>query len=300
MKKNIFLISLLIVLLITAFVAADIGYQEYTVKDGETFMEICEELLLDCEANWQQLLKYNGLNFPTDVVAGMVLKIPNSLSKDRYAKVQFIDGEVEVFDIDEDEWVKVRTNYVLAEGDILRTDEGSKCEVKLDDGTLLKLDPETVIALGEFDFSEEGSDTLLDVISGSVLMKITKLGDGDSFDVNTVSAVAGVRGTEFNVTVDGLDEDAVVEISVLEGKVAAKAKSDIGDENELVLEAPSGEEDTSTGQIVEEEGGRTDIDSEKTIAVDAGYTLQFNWNTSEAVVTKVPGQIEDINVEEVD
>lgn len=300
MRKNI---SIVIFILLFAFIStiilAGVDFTEYTVQEGETFMEVCEKVLLDCQANWKQFLKFNGLSKPTDVVPGTILKVPNSLSKNRYAKVQFIDGNVEVYDVSADDWQKIRNNHVLIEGNVLRTNEESSCHVKLDDGTLLQLEADTVIALGEFNF-EEGSNTLLDVISGSVLMKITKLGTNDEFNVKTVSAVAGVRGTEFTVTVDGEDENAVVEITVLEGIVAAKATEEANSEKELTLEKSQGESDTSAEEIVEKEGGVTSIDEEKAIEVNKGYTLQFNWQQQQAIVTKVPEQIQNIEIEEVD
>ncbi len=303
MKKNILLIVTLFIITFGVFtlLAGGVDYTEYKVQEGEDFFELCEKVLLDCDSNWKQLLKFNGLNMPTDVTPGMVLKIPNSLSKDRYAKVQFIDGDVEVYNQDIDAFEKIRTNHVLVEGNVLRTNADSRAEVKLDDGTLLKLESDTVISLGEFDLSQSGSETLLDVISGSVLMKITKLGDGDSFDVKTVSAVAGVRGTEFSISVSDESENAVIEISVLEGKVAAKATKD-GDSEELVLGASNKDsnEDTTADQIANESGGKTKIDQEKTIGVEEGYTLQFNLKDDEAVVTQIPEPITEVQIEEVD
>jgi hypothetical protein len=303
MKKNLTLIITILILTFGIFtlMAAGVDYTEYKVQEGEDFFEVCEKVLLDCDSNWKQFLKFNGLNMPTDVTPGMILKIPNSLSKDRYAKVQFIDGDVEVYNSELDAFEKIRTNHVLVEGNILRTKSNGRAEVKLDDGTLLKLESDTVISLGEFSFNENSSSTLLDVFSGSVLMKITKLGEGDSFDVKTVSAVAGVRGTEFSVSVSGSEENAVIEISVLEGKVAAKATTD-GDANELVLGASNKNlnEDTSANEIASKEGGSTQINKEETIGVEEGYTLQFNLKNNEAKVTQIPQTITEINIEEVD
>ncbi|MFW5799540.1 MAG: FecR family protein, partial [Spirochaetota bacterium] len=213
--------------------------------------------------------------------------------------VPFLVGDVEVYNAENDEWTKIRTNHALVEGNVLRTNEESRCEIKLDDGTILKLESNTVIALGEFNFDEEGSQTLLDVISGSVLMKITKLGDDDEFNVKTVSAVAGVRGTEFQIKISGEKENSVVEIAVLEGKIAAKATEDVDNQEELILSSREGDEDTSADKIEKEEGGKTNMDKEKTIGVDGGYTVQFNWKSKETIVTKVPEQVTNITVNEV-
>jgi hypothetical protein len=300
MKKNIYIIAIILLFaFVSTIIVADVDYTEYQVKEGETFMEICENLLLDCQTNWKQFLKFNGLSKPTDIVPGMILKVPNSLSKNRYAKVQFIEGTVEVYDEPNDEWIKIRNNHVLVEGNVLKTNEESKCEVKLDDGTLLKLEADTVIGLGELNFEDGGSNTLMDVLQGSVLMKITKLTGTDEFNVETVSAVAGVRGTEFTVTVTGEGEDAVVELKVLEGAVAAKASDNPNDEEELVLAASKGEGDTDAQKIVDEEGGETNIDKEKTIEVPQGYTLQFNWQNDKAIVTQIPEQVQNITITEI-
>lgn len=296
MKKRL-TILLIIAFVVGAFslVVAGGDYTEYVVKDGDTFMEICETQLLDCTGQWKQLLMYNDMSSAI-VEPGMVIKIPNSLSKNRYAKITFIDGSVETLvDVETETWERVRSNHTLVEGNLIRTLEESRCEIKLDDGTILKLGADTKVLLGEFNFDDDGSQTLLDVLGGSVLMKITKLGDDDEFNVKTVSAVAGVRGTEFSVEVG---KDNNVEVKVLKGKVAAKA-SDNPDAEEYLFEAATGNENTSADKIVQEEKGVTNFDTNKTISVEKGYTVIFSKSDEKAEVTQIPGQIGEIKIEEV-
>lgn len=300
MKRNIIIIMTLALFIVGAFsiAVADGDYIEITVKPGETFMELCQREVIDCKINWRTILKYNGMGRPTDDIPNNTLKIPNSLSIHRYATVPFVMGVVEVYNEKTDSWSRIRDDYTLVEGNIIRTGDSAKCEIKLDDGTLLKMDSDTHIALGEFDFSDGKSDTLLKMFKGSVLMKITKLGNGDSFNVDTVSAVAGVRGTEFSVEVSDDTADAKVEVTVIEGKVGAKAKKSENGKEELVFGTTTDSE-TSAESIVGE-GGRTDINEEKTIEVSKGYTLQFNWEQEEAIVTKVPEQITSVEIEEIE
>ncbi len=300
MKRNIIIILIATLFIIGAFsvVVAEGDYVEVKLKPGETFMEICQREVLDCKINWRTILKYNGMRRPTDAIPNNTLKIPNSLSIHRYATVPFVMGIVEVYNEKSEGWTRIRDDYVLVEGNIVRTGDDAKCEVKLDDGTVLKMGADTHIALGEFDFEDGKSDTLLKMFKGSVLMKITKLGNGDSFNVDTVSAVAGVRGTEFSVEVNNDTADAKVEVTVIEGKVGARAKKSENDKEEIVFGTTTASE--TSAESIAGEGGRTDINEEKTIEVSKGYTLQFNWEQEEAIVTQVPEQITSVEIEEIE
>lgn len=303
MKKNIIL-TLVIVILTSVLLLADVTYTEYKVQPKDTFMSICKALLLDCDANWKQLLEFNGLKKPTDVVAGMTLKIPNSLAKSRYAKVQFIVGNVEVAsnldvkDASEIKFEKIRNNHVLIEKNVLKTGEDGKCEIKLDDGTILKLAEDTVIVLGEINYDKNGdTNTLLKLLGGSVLMKVTKLNDGDKFNVSTPTAVAGVRGTEFTMSVN---KNEKVELTVLQGIVATSTP-----EGQNIIfqnaDSPATTQAAATTNATEivQQGGQTDLKPDKTINVDKGYTVIFDKSVNKAIITKIPEKISNVNVQEV-
>lgn len=289
MKRNI-IIGLIAILITSVLLLADVTYKEYKVKKGETFMSICEIEIADCDANWKQFLEFNGLKKPTDVVEGMTLKIPNSLSKYRYAKIQFLTGDVVIFsDLKSDKGEKVKNNHVLVEKNILKTGENGKCEIKLDDGTVVKVSEDTILMLGEINFKDGASNTVLNLVKGSALMKVSKLGDGDSFNVSTPTAVAGVRGTEFTMTVGSQDK---LELNVLEGVVAAGSKNN----EEIIFSKATGFETTSAAEVANQTG---EASLNNVISVSKGYTVILDKNSNKVRVTKVPDKIIEVKAEEV-
>lgn len=61
----------------------------------------------------------------------------------------------------------------------------------------------------------------LKLLLGRIWLKISELAGGETFEVTTSNAVAGVRGTEFSVQVAGDN----TRVSVVEGKVAVKNRN---------------------------------------------------------------------------
>jgi hypothetical protein len=95
-------------------------------------------------------------------------------------------------------------------------------QVKLKDGSILKLNKKSKIRLSKFFISKDKRDVSVKLLSGKVRLKVSKRTTGGSdFLVKTPSAVAGVRGTDFIVESKSDAQGAnSSQVSVLSGKVA--------------------------------------------------------------------------------
>ena len=98
----------------------------------------------------------------------------------------------------------------LHAGDVIETADG-RIEVQLPTGTMLRLGENSKLTLGEPQKKFSARLWL-----GNVWAKVHKLLAGDTFEVETENAVAGVRGTEFRVEAAPGQEDLV---RVYEGAV---------------------------------------------------------------------------------
>lgn len=105
------------------------------------------------------------------------------------------------------QWVPAADGMVVLPGDEIKTEKDSTVEVVLDggkvghvelkEGSLFKiLQAETNLVTGD-------KKTLLDLAVGKILIKAEALTGSSKFEVRTPSAIAGVRGTLFEVEVKG-------------------------------------------------------------------------------------------------
>ena len=104
--------------------------------------------------------------------------------------------------------------YVLDRGDVVTTGPDGTAVIALDDGTELKLRESTSLALDSLEL-----DIAVSLNTGGLFSRVTRKVTG-SFRVQTQSAVAGVRGTEFFVAFGRtIDAQPDVWLCVNEGSV---------------------------------------------------------------------------------
>jgi hypothetical protein len=101
----------------------------------------------------------------------------------------------------------------LLAGDSLSTSAESSVDFKLEHRGLFHLGPDSRFTLGVV---EGAKNVQMKLQKGKVLLVLHKLGSSDSFQVQTPTAIAGVRGTSFAVTA----AEGRSRIVVLTGKVA--------------------------------------------------------------------------------
>ncbi len=89
----------------------------------------------------------------------------------------------------------------LAEGQTLHTGAQSECELRLGNGTAIRIEERTDVLLDEVVLKPGRSVVGLRLVLGTILCKVGMLSVDERFHVRTPTAAAGVRGTEFGVTV---------------------------------------------------------------------------------------------------
>lgn len=116
-------------------------------------------------------------------------------------------------------WKAAREGAVLEPGDSVRTAAGSKARLVLEDGALLVVGELSVFSLKSLDtdYSTSMSTSDFTLSSGAVrVVAEKKLTAGSAFNIETPTAVAGVRGTDFSVE---LDDAETTTVTVFEGQV---------------------------------------------------------------------------------
>lgn len=118
--------------------------------------------------------------------------------------------------------VPAKLGQAVPGGTIVRTGADGAAEVTLEDGSVLRVRASSRVQLSAAPRPEKKSSVVL--FFGRVWSKVVRSSSGESnYEVNTPSAVAGVRGTEFETAVA---DNGKARVRVSEGKVAVSADHD--------------------------------------------------------------------------
>lgn len=136
----------------------------------------------------------------------------------RAAEIIFVRGNVQIKSPGDEDWKKAQAGMQVNIGDSIRTARNSKADIVLDDEkkNTLALGEKTLIVLNS---ASAGTIDRLDLSHGRVYSNMEGIKSGLSFEVNTPSAVAGVRGSTYMVYAER-DED---EVSAYKDTVFIKA-----------------------------------------------------------------------------
>ena len=95
--------------------------------------------------------------------------------------------------------VAIKVGDAVNEKDVLRTKRQSRLEVRLTDGSLLKLSELTQIEVKKYSASGDRPEGLIDATRGQVRAVVTQTfaKRKESFRVKTPTALVGVQGTDF-------------------------------------------------------------------------------------------------------
>jgi len=115
------------------------------------------------------------------------------------------------------EWNKAQLDQSVKEGEWLRTQTESRCELTIIDGTVIRIDESTNLQIEGLEV--EGDPILhlkLNVPLGRIWTNVKKLSKGSKFNVKNPVVVAGVRGTVYSMDVL---PDSSAKIKVYKGEV---------------------------------------------------------------------------------
>jgi len=225
-KKTIYfsVTSILCVLLFVPTIAAyEEDSVELRVEKGDKLIHICRRYL-ENPGKWPEVAKFNRMKNPDLILPGQRVKIPVRLlpGVPVDGKVTFVYGEAKVQKDEKAKWVTLNLGDVVSQGSRIQTGNVSSVEVTFEDKDSIFLKSNT--ALGITTSQKRGSTYRLNNFYLNPGRAITKMkeatGSESRIEINTPSAVASVRGTEFRVTVD---QEASTRTEVLTGTISVSA-----------------------------------------------------------------------------
>jgi hypothetical protein len=120
------------------------------------------------------------------------------------------------------EWSKLRVGYNLYQGSKIKTAGNTTVDLFLGrNGPVVRVTAASGLGLDTLSFDDSGAqtiiDTQLDLTDGRILGRVKSLIDASRYEVKTPSAIVGIRGTEYDISVDStttiIEGSAVVAFS---------------------------------------------------------------------------------------
>lgn len=192
---------------------------ELRVDKGDDLIHLCRKYL-EKPQKWHEVAKFNRMKNPDLILPGQILKIPVRLMPRVPVDgiVTFVHGNARVQKVEKTEWVKLNLGDMVAQGSKLQTGKTSSVEVTFENRNSILMRSNTTLGLTTSEkrgsFYSIGSFYLS---IGRVVTKFKEATGSDSrMEIETPSAIASVRGTEFRVSAD---EKESMRTEVLTGTV---------------------------------------------------------------------------------
>ena len=163
-------------------------------------------------------------------------------------KITSVEGKVAVFRKGKTRGILAKVGTQVFPGDRIKTSKNSKAQLMLRDNSKIIISAKSNMKVGKFtlDRKKEKRSAFLSILSGKIrivaqkMYKLTasgkrKLWRNASFKIKTPTAVVGVKGTDFVITVKLKDGTTYTGIIVIEGAVTAQSISKLGKLSPSVL-----------------------------------------------------------------
>ncbi len=158
------------------------------------------------------------------------VKVSENIQK---AKVTLVIGKAYILRDDNPGKIRIKTGMRVLPSDVIITGKKSCVNVVIVKRGIFKIKQNSNVSLRNLiKVDDDNNVTKIKVTAGRIVLGLQKLKKGSSFEVETPTAVAGVRGTSFMVTVKQKEtsafpyfvkvkkkEDVVTKIAVLTGSV---------------------------------------------------------------------------------
>lgn len=194
------------------------GDWTYTVRPGDS-LEGISSRLLGSARDQDDLVSYNNISTHQPLVPGETLKVPlDWLDRSpKPARATSVTGNVFVYPHLETERRHLRVGDRLNVGDEVRTTNG-QAVIKLADGSVLQLERQSRLTFDRLtQYGRSGmADTRMNLERGRINTEVEPFEHrGSRFEIETPSAVAAVRGTQFSL--ESRREGTILEVR--EGEV---------------------------------------------------------------------------------
>ena len=137
------------------------------------------------------------------------------IAQQPFGKISLPLGKVDVYTAD-NKWSRAKPNQPVFEGNVIRTQVKSRCEITLTGGGKIRIGEKSELELNEADVKPMSKNFNANLKKGNIWVSAkAAFGEKKNIAVRTPTAVAAIRGTKYRAKA-GDDESSVL---VYDGKV---------------------------------------------------------------------------------
>lgn len=274
----------------------------YTVNKNDSFERIYQKYL-NKRSNIDALAKYNHHQLNKRLQPGQVINIPPEMLKkiQTNAQVLLVYGDVKATSVAGGDSFKLKKGDLLTQGDSLTTGKNSLVKLLFADGSNIDIQPNSNLSI-EASYKYAGKETFvtnLKLVKGRTEVSANpEHVVGNTLQIQTPSAVAAVRGTQFRV---GAEDNLALQ-ETLEGKVAfsasgqevllAKGYGSVAEKDKAPLppiQLPNAPDVSGLPQLIETNPAEFNLQQQKDVvawvgqlALDADFTQILNEQTTQS------------------
>lgn len=313
MKNSLYIFSITLLLVSEVSHADDVsaewksvGNQEtvwaYSVLKNDSFERIYQKYL-NKRANIIALSEYNHHPLIKKLQPAQIINIPVEMLRrtPTNAQVLLVYGDVNASNIAGDNTHKLKKDDLLVSGDSLNIGKNSLVKLLLADGSKVDIQPNSNLSIQD-SYQYVGKETFvtnLKLVKGRTQVSANpEHVVGNTLKVQTASAVAAVRGTQFRVTAD----ESLSLQETLEGRVAfsasgqevllAKGYGSVAEKNKVPLapiQLPGAVDVSALPKLFEHNSAEFDFPAQQGVAawtgqlaLDEDFTQILNEQTTQA------------------
>ena len=202
----------------------------YKVEQGDNLWDLSEEYLNNM-SHIEELQTLNDIDNPRQIPPGTLLRFPikwlKTLPTD--LKLVGVHGELSLMSAEGENKLTNKGTTIIA-GDRLVTGSDSSTTIEFDDGSQIRLAPNTVLKIDTLHtYGTSGAnDTQIELPQGTIENNVVPRKNPSSrFEIISPSAVTGVRGTRYRVS----STNDKTRVEVVDGRVAVSSGSSSTDVN---------------------------------------------------------------------
>jgi len=157
----------------------------------------------------------------TIAVALLMAGVPDvSYAANNVGKFTVVTGSVDALREQQDAPIAAEIGMDTYMQDIVRTKHRSRTQLKFVDDSVLNMGSDYMVKIKEYVYDEDNGirKAILSSLRGTMRATVSKFGGESTFEVETPTAVASVRGTDFIVISSSMESEVIV----LEGAVRVR------------------------------------------------------------------------------
>ena len=188
-----------------------------------------------------------------------IIPAPKTLAQQSTTSVLKIRGNVSLKKVGANFWTNIARKRVATSGDIVKTGDNSGARLNFSDGSVARLYEKSTLKITQAEFAPEKKVAKFKALLGKFKFKVTKLlGKESKFEVETPTAVASVRGTEFDMEVLGFESEPnaekadiytvtgieiIPQVEEKEETLTPEEEASLAEEEAFLIEAPQPEKE---------------------------------------------------------